>query len=212
MNVERLGGLRRLLSIVAAPVVLVAAVTVASAGGDDAATKAQALLTQLESKQAAPALSGAQPPGDAGPLADDAGPPEDAPDAAPAVPKSSPVVAAEQPIAEAHKALDKAKQLRAAGDVARAELAEDLALEWAETAVALVSAVEDERVADEQGKLAIVAVTKADRARQLLEEAIARRGRLQATLDQLDQELATKALDAGPGDAKQKKKPDGGGK
>lgn len=200
--------LRRPLAFLAAPAVFVSAVAfiaVASAGGDDAASKARALLTQLESKQAAPALSGAQPM-DGGPLADDAG------DAG-TTPKSSPVVAAEVPIAEAHKALEKAKQLRGAGDVARAELAEDLALEWAETALALTTAVEDERTADDQGKLAIAAATKADRARQLLEEAIARRGRLQATLDQLDQELATKAIDAGPPDAKtSKKKPAGGAK
>ncbi|MEO7095582.1 MAG: hypothetical protein ABI175_20160 [Polyangiales bacterium] len=201
--------LRRPLSFLAAPLLLIAVVAVASAG-DDAATKARGLLTQLESKQAAPALSGAQ--ADAGPLADDSG--EDDADATPPVPTSNPLVAAAMPIAEAHKALEKATQLRAAGDVARAELAEDLALEWAETAVALTSAVEDERTADEQGKLAIGAVTKADRARQLLEEAIARRGRLQATLDQLDQELATKAIDAGPPDGGKtaKKKPAGGGK
>jgi hypothetical protein len=199
---------RRPLAFLAAPAFFLAVIAVASAG-DDAANKARTLLTQLESKQAAPALSGAQ--ADAGPLADETG--DDAGDATPPVATSNPVVAAAVPIAEAHKALEKAAQLRSAGDVARAEIAEDLALEWAETAVALVSAVEDERTADEQGKLAIAAVTKADRARQLLEEAIARRGRLQATLDQLDQELATKAIDAGPPDAKApKKKPAGGGK
>src|SRR5260221_11558721 len=129
------------------------------------------------------------------------------------MPARAPLVVADGAIAEAKKALDKGKQLRAMGGVARADLADALALEWAQTALELVAAVGDERAADEQGKLAIDAVTKAERARQLLQEAIARRGKLQAILDALDKELAEKALDAGPPAAEpppKKKKKTGG--
>jgi hypothetical protein len=130
-----------------------------------------------------------------------------------AAPTSAPILVAEGPINEAKKALEKGKQLRSMGDTARADLADELALEWAQTASELVAAVSDERTADDEGKKAIDAVTKAERARQLLEEAIARRGRLMATLEALDKELADKALDAGPPDTKPppKKKPKTGG-
>src|SRR5207248_11708995 len=141
-----------------------------------------------------------------GGTADSALPPPAVITGTPSVPLASPVVAADSAIASAKKMLDKAAQLRALNDVPRAELAEDVALEWAETARDRVAAVEDERSADEQGKAAIAMSTKADRARQLLEEAIARRGRLQAELDALEKDAVEKALDAGPPDAAPKKK------
>jgi hypothetical protein len=189
---------RRLLAIFAAPIALVGALAVAGAA-DDPAGKAKSILAELETKRSQPVLSPATSASVE--LALDGG----VVDATPPPAKSSPVVAADSAIANAKKMLDKATQMRALNDVARAELAEDVALEWAETARDLVAAVEDERTADDQGKAAIAMTTKADRARQLLEEAIARRGRLQAELDALEAESIEKAIDAGPPDGAKKK-------
>ena len=188
---------RRLLALLAAPIALVGALAVAGAA-DDPAGKAKSILAELEAKRSQPAPS---PSASASvELSPDGGV-----DAALPPPKSSPVVAADNAITSAKKMLDKAAQLRSLGDAPRAELAEDVALEWAETARDLVAAVEDERTADEQGKAAVAMTTKAERARQLLEEAIARRGRLQAELDALEKEQVEKAIDAGPPDAPKKK-------
>jgi len=182
---------RTLLALLVAPIALVGALAVAGAA-DDPASKAKSILAELETKRSQPAAS---PSTSASvELAPDGG----VVDAALPPPKSSPVVAADNAIASAKKMLDKAAQLRALNDAPRAELAEDVALEWAETARDLVAAVEDERSADEQGKAAVAMTTKAERARQLLEEAIARRGRLQAELDALEKEAVDKALDGGP--------------
>ncbi len=195
--------LRPLLAMAPALMIVGASVALASAG-DDAASKARAELSELEAKRKAP-----PPPSDAGADAADAQP-EAAPKAS-ASEWSNPVLAADDAIAEANRALKRAEELRAMGDVARAELAEDLALEWALTARETVKAVETEREADELGTAAVEATTKAERARTLLEDAIARRGKLQAKLDELDSELAAKALDAGPPDAKSAPKPKKGG-
>ncbi len=197
--------LRRPFAILAAPLVTLSLVAYAFAGGGDPASQANELLTQLAQKSATPASPSPSNGGDAG--ADGA-----SGDAGPPAPTSDPRVVAELPIAEARKALERGKQLRSSGDTARAELADELALEWAQTAMDSVSAVEEERGADQQGKLALDAVNKSERARQLLEEAIARRGRLQAALDVLEKELAEKAVDGGPSDTKGPKKPKGGAK
>lgn len=189
---------RRLFVLVAAPVALVAALAVAAAA-DDPASKAKSILADLDAKRSQPAPSPSVAPSVE--LTPDGG----TVDAALPPPKASPVVAADSAIANAKKMLDKATQLRSLNDAARAEMAEDVALEWAETARDLVAAVEDERAADDEGKAAITAATKAERARQLLEEAIARRGRLQAALDALEKESVDKALDGGAADAPKKK-------
>jgi hypothetical protein len=189
---------RRLLALLAAPIVIVGALAVAGAA-DDPASKAKSILTELEAKRSqpptSPSTSASVELAPEGGVVDAALPP----------PKSSPVAAADTAIANTQRMLDKAAQLRALSDGPRADLAEDVALEWAETARDLVAAVEDERVADDQGKAAIAMTTKADRARQLLEEAIARRGRLQAELDALEKDAVDKALDGGPPDAPKKK-------
>lgn len=176
-----------LLTALAAPIVLVAAVAWATSESTPA-TQARKVLSDLESQAAAPALSGAHV-GDGG-LAD-----------APPKAHPSPLAAASAPIAEARKMLARAEELRRLGDPARAELAEDAALEWAETARELVRAIDTEQSADDQTALAAQAKPKAERARALLEEAIARRAKLQADLDALDDELAARALDGGKADA-----------
>lgn len=199
--------LRRPLAFIAAPLAFVSFLAWAVAG-DDPASKAREALRELEARRAAPALSGASVSSATAtttptPIGDDDG--GAAVDAQPA-PRTNSVAAAEVPIAEANKALKRAEALRSMGDIPRAELAEDLALEWALTARETVKAIETEREADDEATLSVTATTKAEKARAFLEEAIARRGRLQATLDDLDKELAEKPLDAGS-DAKPPKKP-----
>ncbi|MBI2389408.1 MAG: hypothetical protein HYV09_07410 [Deltaproteobacteria bacterium] len=160
-----------------------------AANGDNPAVQAQQVLAELEAMRAGPALSG--PPADGG--ADGV--------AAPA-PVSMPALdAAAHAIGESKKALSRAGELRNVGDVARAEVAEDAALEWALAARDLVKGIELERKADEQAAAATSASSKATRARTLLEESIAKRAKLQQELDALDKEAEARALDAGPADA-----------
>jgi len=111
--------------------------------------------------------------------------------------------------------------MRNAGDIAHAQLAEGLALEWAEAARerARTEAVEKEARTSELA--AIEAGARVERERALLEEAIARSGRLRAELASLttkDSTAKTKdrtsALTAGdaatkPGAARAPKAPRG---
>lgn len=174
--------MKRALAFVTLPIALLFGIAFA-AGTDDTAARAKKELADLEALRAQPALSGSKAP--------------------------SPLDAASHAIDEARKSLARAAELRGLGDVSRAELAEDAALEWALAARELVHAVELERKADEQAAAATSASAKAARARTLLDEAIAKRAKLQADLDQADQELAARALDAGNGDAKKPAKKGG---
>jgi hypothetical protein len=89
------------------------------------------------------------------------------------------------PLDEAKKALVRAEGARKSGDVPHAELLEGLAREWAETArdVARAAAIEADAGALESS--ASEASLRAEKARALLEEAIARRGRTEAELEKL---------------------------
>jgi len=174
--------LRRAITIAVLPIALMLGVALA-AGTDDPATRARKELADLEALRAQPALSGAKASG-----------------------LPPPIEAASHAIDEARKALARAGELRGLGDVARAEIAEDAALEWALSARYLVRAIELERAADEQSAAATSASAKATRARTLLDEAIAKRAKLQAEVDLADKELAARALDAGPADAAPPKK------
>ena len=82
-------------------------------------------------------------------------------------------------------ALERATRMRAAGDEAHAQLADGLAREEAETARDLVRALDAERKADDARRAATDAGTVGERERALLEEGIARNGRLRAEMDQL---------------------------
>lgn len=169
--------IKRALIVIALPFALIAI----AVAGEDPGAAAKKALTELESKRAAPALSGSS--------------------------KHPPALdAATYPIQEARKLLARAAELRTLGDAARAELAEDGALEWALTARELVKAVELEHEAIDQTAAAEAAVTKAQKARALLDEAIARRAKLQVELDNLEKEAEARALDAGPPDAGKPKK------
>ncbi len=82
-------------------------------------------------------------------------------------------------------ALERATRMRAAGDEAHAQLADGLAREEAETGRDLVRALDAERTADDARRAATDAGTVGDRERALLEEGIARNGRLRAEIDEL---------------------------
>ena len=92
---------------------------------------------------------------------------------------------ARAPLDEAKKALDRALGARRSGDVPHAEHLEGLAREWAETARDLGRAIAIEADAGALESSASQAGLRAERARALLEEAIARRGRAEAELEKL---------------------------
>jgi colicin import membrane protein len=95
-------------------------------------------------------------------------------------PKTAAVVKA--PVETANKALERAHGARTAGDVAHARLLDGLALEWAEAARDLERAAAAEEVAQSSAKNARDVATQVERARTLLEETQARRGRAAAEL------------------------------
>lgn len=154
-------------------------VTALVGAGADPNAETQATLDALEAKRAAPSAK----------VGLDAG-------VTPVTPASA-FASADAPIAEARRALERAKALRASGDVARAEILEATALEWALTARDEVAAVDLGVEADEATIAADDAGVLADRARKMLDDAIARRSKLQASIDELDREAQLRALDAG---------------
>ena len=91
-----------------------------------------------------------------------------------------------EPLSQARRALERAAEARAAGDHEHGALLDALGREWAETARDLVRAAETEREADKLEREAHELESKLLRARSLLEETVARRGRAQETLEQLE--------------------------
>ncbi|MBK8997408.1 MAG: hypothetical protein IPM35_16895 [Myxococcales bacterium] len=97
---------------------------------------------------------------------------------------------AHEPMTAARRALTRAEEARAAGDTKHAPELEALGREHAETGTDLVRAAEAEKkLRDVQKDLSDVE-TKLSRARALLEETLARRGRAQAKLDELEKSKA----------------------
>jgi hypothetical protein len=92
---------------------------------------------------------------------------------------------ARSPLEEARRALDRAAGARRSGDIRHAELLEGLARECAETARDVVRAAQLEADAGALEVAAADAGLRAERARALLEESIARRGRAEAELGKL---------------------------
>jgi hypothetical protein len=88
-------------------------------------------------------------------------------------------------VKQARDALERATRMHDANDEKRARLAEGLAAEWAQVARDLVRAAEAEGAATDARLAANDAGAHADRERSLLEEGIARQGRLRAELDGL---------------------------
>jgi hypothetical protein len=86
----------------------------------------------------------------------------------------------------AKAAFEQGARLRAATDEAHARAADGLAREWAETARDFARAAEVETNALDGRRKAVAAEEKLERMRALVEEAIARVGRLTAALDEAD--------------------------
>jgi colicin import membrane protein len=96
-------------------------------------------------------------------------------------PKTKKLVASS--IEHAQGSLERAHGARAAGDAAHAHMLDGLALEWAESARDLLRAASAEHVAASAADKAREAAVRAERARALLEETQARRGRADAELE-----------------------------
>lgn len=105
---------------------------------------------------------------------------------------------AAEPIANAEAALKRADDARAAGDHDHAALLEALGLEWAETGRDLVRAAEAEAAAAELDRQTAAVEDRVARARALLEQTVARRGRARAQLAALQ---AAPSASAGPSTA-----------
>lgn len=93
---------------------------------------------------------------------------------------------ARESIDPAKRALRRADDARASGDYPHAALLEGLALEHAESGVDLVRAVDAEKKLAQTEKELTELETKITRARALLEETLARRGRARAKLEELE--------------------------
>jgi hypothetical protein len=106
---------------------------------------------------------------------------------------------AAEPVGRARRALERAESIRQAGDRERAPLLERAARQWAELARDLLRAIEAERAADEAEARLTDVETRTVRARALLEETMARRGRAQAQVEQLEAPPAPSATPATPG-------------
>jgi hypothetical protein len=113
--------------------------------------------------------------------------------------KAAPEPATIEAIARARDALEQSTRLRAAGDEAHAKAADGLAREWAETARDLARAAAAEKLADERRRQAIQALAQLERTRALVEDGIARLGRLRA---ELESAVARKAVEVHDGDPK----------
>lgn len=94
---------------------------------------------------------------------------------------------AKEPLDKAAHALRRAEDARAAGDQLHGAELEALAREWAETATDLVRAASvEDKLAAVQKELTATE-TRLLRARALIEETVARRGRAKEKLEQLEQ-------------------------
>jgi hypothetical protein len=91
-------------------------------------------------------------------------------------------------IKQARMALERATRMRDANDEKHARLVEGLAAEWVHVAADLVRASDAEQAATDTRLAANDAGAHADRERSLLEEGIARQGRLRAELDAFDRQ------------------------
>ena len=93
-----------------------------------------------------------------------------------------------EPVKSAKLALERARGAESSGDDRHARMLWGLALEWAEAARDFERAASAEQAAQAAAKKAYEAQTKAERARALLEETQARRGRTAAELVRVEAE------------------------
>jgi hypothetical protein len=101
--------------------------------------------------------------------------------AAPTGDSSATSVSAEA-VGHAKEASERSTRLRAAGDETHARVADGLSHEWTETARDLELAVAAEKMAAERRREAMRAQAQLQRTRTLVEEGIARLGRIRAEL------------------------------
>jgi hypothetical protein len=87
-------------------------------------------------------------------------------------------------LAHAKEAIERATRLRGAGDEAHAKAADGLAREWAETARDLARAADAEESAAALRRRGVEAQAHLEHTRALVEEGIARIGRLRAELEE----------------------------
>jgi hypothetical protein len=118
-----------------------------------------------------------------------------------------------EPLRHARKALERANGARTAGDTAHARMLDGLALEWAETARDLLRAAAAEKEALATAKKAREIGVQVERARALLEETQARRGRAAADLERAEAEAkeATKRAAAAEAERVEKGRSKAGG-
>jgi hypothetical protein len=115
--------------------------------------------------------------------------------------KAPPAPVTAEALARASDALEQATRFRAAGDEAHAKAADGLAREWAETARDLALAAATEKQAEERKRQAIQAQAQLERTRALVEDGIARLGRIRAELDAAPARTST-AVEAHDGQPK----------
>ncbi|APR86966.1 hypothetical protein A7982_12315 [Minicystis rosea] len=107
----------------------------------------------------------------------------------------------DEPIKSAKRALERAHGARVSGNDAVAHELDALALAWAEAARDLERAAAAERVATVAAQKANEVQTKVERARALLEETQARRGRAAAELARAEADAKEAARGAGDAEA-----------
>jgi hypothetical protein len=91
-------------------------------------------------------------------------------------------------IARAKDALERAARMRAAGDATHARLAEGVARQWAEAGRDLARAADEESQATELRKKAQDNLAAIAKTRALVEEVIARTGRLRAEIEVIERD------------------------
>ncbi len=104
---------------------------------------------------------------------------------------AAPAPVTAEAVARANEALEQATRFRAAGDEAHAKAADGLAREWAETARDLALAAAAEGQAQDRKRQAIKAEAQLQRTRALVEDGIARLGRVRAELEAAQPKAAT---------------------
>lgn len=130
------------------------------------------------------------------------------------VDKAEPAPVTAEAVARTREALEQATRFRAAGDEAHAKAADGLAREWAETARDLALAAAAEKQAEDRKRQAIQAQAQLERTRALVEDGIARLGRIRAELDAAPAKAVTavEVHDGQPRPPTAAKGPAGGGR
>ncbi|MEI7891759.1 MAG: hypothetical protein WCI05_01630 [Myxococcales bacterium] len=101
-------------------------------------------------------------------------------------------------VARAKAALERADRMRASGDYPHASLADGLARSWAEVARDLARAVGAERRASKARQATLDASVQQERERALVEDGIARIGRLKAQIEEANRHPSARTATPNP--------------